>query len=315
MEPKTVSAVLYYYRKKYRLKQEDICGGVCSIPTFSRLEKGERAVDSLTVEILLERIGKEVALFETMLNESDYRLWEIRNEIKNDVYSLKFEQAAYKLKVYRQMMPVEKRIHEQFCLYCEICMDIQDRIQESIIAEKLLRAIRITRPDYGKEESSYLLYSKTEIRLILLFMDYGKKETELLEGELLELLSFAENYYSQRQKEEIGIELIRRLIKCQDESRDNGKIVSYAEKGISMLIQGRGIRYLGELYFTKVRALERQYRDGTSWNEIKRRCYEECKMAYYLFFLERKSKEQEEVQRYCQEVLECPTIEPGILFD
>ena len=74
MEQKTMGVVLNYYRKKYKLRQEDVCSGICSIATFSRLEQGYREIDSLMGELLLGRIGKEVTLFETLLNEEDYIL-------------------------------------------------------------------------------------------------------------------------------------------------------------------------------------------------------------------------------------------------
>lgn len=315
MEPKTVSVILYYYRKKYKLNQEDICGGICSIATLSRLEMGERTVDSLMVENLLERIGKEVTLFETMLNEADYELWKIRNEIEHMSNNIESNQVYKKIEEYRNIMPKDEKIHEQFCLYHEVRQDICNKIEYKIITKKILQAIHITRPDYEKKEFLYRLYSKIEIKLLLLYMDYKKKEKDLLERELLNLLKFVDNYYSQRQKEEIGAEIIRRLIECQNEEKDNKKIISYAEKGISMLARGRGIKNLGTFYFVKAQASERLYRDDKDWDKIKEDCYKECKIAYYLFLLEGKEKEQEKIQNYCTEVLKCQTIEQGILFD
>ena len=138
--------------------------------------------------------------------------------------------------------------------------------------------------------------------MLLLYMDYKKKEKNLLERELLNLLKFVDHYYSQRQKEEIGSEIIRRLINCQDEKKDNEKIISYAEKGISMLVRGRGIKNLGEFYFVKVQASERLYRDDKDWDKIKEEWYKECKMAYYLFLLEGKKRSRKKyriiVRRY-----------------
>lgn len=42
MEQKTMEVVLKYYREKYHLRQEDICRGICSVTTLSRLEQGSR---------------------------------------------------------------------------------------------------------------------------------------------------------------------------------------------------------------------------------------------------------------------------------
>ena len=58
MEQKTMEVVLKYYREKYNLRQEDICRGICPVTTLSRLEQGNREVDSLLGQTLLGRIGK-----------------------------------------------------------------------------------------------------------------------------------------------------------------------------------------------------------------------------------------------------------------
>ena len=55
MEQKMMEVVLKYYREKYHLRQEDICRGICSVTTLSRLEQGSREVDSLLGQTLLGR--------------------------------------------------------------------------------------------------------------------------------------------------------------------------------------------------------------------------------------------------------------------
>lgn len=85
MDQRTMELVLKYYRKKYCLSQEEVCDGLCSVATLSRLEQGEREIDSLLGQALLGRLGKEVTLFETILNEEDLGLWKVRTAIENDV--------------------------------------------------------------------------------------------------------------------------------------------------------------------------------------------------------------------------------------
>ena len=93
MEQRTMEIVLKYFRKKYNLSQEEICEGICSVTTLSRLEQGNREIDSLLGQTLLGRIGKEVTLFETMLNEADFELWKIRTEIEDYVEKNQFKAA------------------------------------------------------------------------------------------------------------------------------------------------------------------------------------------------------------------------------
>lgn len=100
-----MEVVLKYYREKYHLRQEDICRGICSVTTLSRLEQGSREVDSLLGQTLLGRIGKEVTLFETILSEQDYELWKMREQIEKSVENNQVKTAKKKIREYRGVMP------------------------------------------------------------------------------------------------------------------------------------------------------------------------------------------------------------------
>ena len=74
MNINTVGEILRFYREKYNLNQNDVCAGICSVSTLSKIENGSKEADSLILETLLERIGKEVLQFEMILNDYDYSL-------------------------------------------------------------------------------------------------------------------------------------------------------------------------------------------------------------------------------------------------
>lgn len=219
MEPKTVEIVLFYYRKKHDLKQEDVCGGICSKVMYSRLEQGERNIDSLMAEQLLDRIGKEVTLFETMLNEEDYALWKMRDNISQEIQRREYEDAEKDISKYRAMIPSEELIHEQFCLYQEALIKIGRKDSHREISEILQKAIHITKPEYEKQDREHELYTKTEINLILLYIKYEKIEKNISEHRLLEILFFIERYYSARKKEEMGVRVLLEKNKCYEECK------------------------------------------------------------------------------------------------
>lgn len=315
MEPKTVQVVLSYYRKKYHLKQEDICGGICSKVTYSRLEQGERNVDSLIGEQLLDRIGKEVTLFETMLNEEDYTLWKMRDNILQEMQRGEYEEAEKDILQYRMMFPADNYIHEQFCLYQEVLIKIEKKAANNEINEILQKAIYITKPEYEKQDREQQLYTKTEINLIILYMKYSKIEKSISEQKLLEILFFIKRYYSARRQEEMGVRVLLELIDLQDHKTGNDKIIQYADEGIVMISQGSEIKNLAQLHFIKAQAMQRKYYQSRQWEEMRHKCYEECKMAYYVFMIDKQEGEQAQIQKFCEEILECPIIEQGILLD
>ena len=43
MNLNTIGEILRFYREKYNFKQSDVCNGICSISTLSRIENGNKA--------------------------------------------------------------------------------------------------------------------------------------------------------------------------------------------------------------------------------------------------------------------------------
>ena len=74
-ERNALSAAISYFRQKKNLSLEQVCEGLCSVATLTRIEQGERSADSLLGTLLLERIGKEAEQFELLQNDEDYALW------------------------------------------------------------------------------------------------------------------------------------------------------------------------------------------------------------------------------------------------
>lgn len=141
MEQNTVGTVLHYYRKKYKLSAAQICGGICSPSNFYLLEDGVREMDSLICQMLLSRVGKEVNQFEIMLDEADYQQWKLRYEITQclgrELTKLDKQLQLEELLIqYKKIMPRNQKVHQQFCLLCEIKMLEQKKCTHTASAQK-----------------------------------------------------------------------------------------------------------------------------------------------------------------------------------
>ena len=55
MDFQTLGVLLYRTREKKHLSLLDVCSGICSQSTLSRVEQGSRELDSLTSERLQNR--------------------------------------------------------------------------------------------------------------------------------------------------------------------------------------------------------------------------------------------------------------------
>ena len=114
MNLNTIGEILRFYREKYNFKQSDVCNGICSISTLSRIENGNKAADSLILECLLGRIGKEVLQFEMILNDYDYSLWMLRKQIEREFVRNDKRLTEKILNIYQEQMPQNENVHKQF---------------------------------------------------------------------------------------------------------------------------------------------------------------------------------------------------------
>lgn len=74
-------------------KMEEICDGICSVPTMSRIEAGERVVDYLLIEALLDRMKIAKTEYEFVLDEEDYSAYKQRNDIKMLIQGKQYKEA------------------------------------------------------------------------------------------------------------------------------------------------------------------------------------------------------------------------------
>lgn len=318
MKINTLGIVLSYYRKKEKLALDKICSGLCSAATLERIEKGERIADSLLGGLLLERIGKEVSQFELVLDEEDYALWRMREKIREAMHIKNYELAAILLRDYRVAVKNNSSIHEQFCLYHETMIEIaNDKENYKKICQTAAQALQITKKKIGKEDKEVnSLYTQTEIRLILLLIQHGYMGLEReAEHELLKLFHYVEYYYTERRKEEVGTAIIMELIALEQKRHNDTRLITYIDKGITLLSQGRGIRGLEDLHFLKAQTLVRQYGGAPSLIERKREIEKECLMAYCICEVMGFTEKMKEIETFCEEKMAWQITGLAILSD
>lgn len=305
MELNTLGIVLSYHRKKEGLPLEAVCDGLCSAATLERIERGERIADSLLGKLLLERLGQDVTQFELILNDEDYMLWRMREDIRNAAKLKDYDLLCTKIADYREMQKNYDGLHEQFCLYHEVMMEMETEKDNREICELAMRALRITKPNFciGVKEAK-TLYTQLEVELTLNLIRYGHEDyINEAENELLKLLSYVEYFYTERKKEEVGMAIIMELVKCEQNRLDYGKAIEYLDKGISFLSQGRGIKELEKLHFLKAQIMMHTYDSSYSRTVKKQEIQKECLMSYCICEVMGMEEEMQEIERFCEEKL------------
>ena len=301
MNINTVGEILRFYREKYNLNQNDVCAGICSVSTLSKIENGSKEADSLILETLLERIGKEVLQFEMILNDYDYSLWELRRQIETEMEHDKKDIARQLLQEYEEKMPQDDNVHSQFVLYHRILLEDDKQTEDRCAMAN--QALRYTCPDIEKA----VLYHEMEIELIILLVK--KRYAEFEEGKewLAAILKVVQNIYTGRKKERISAKLLMELTMLEWNDKNYRGAIKCADKAIDVISHSRSIEYIGELHLIKAKALEKFYH-GKDWDKEEDNCKNECLMSYYTFDIMKNENGKQEVQKFCEEKLQWQII-------
>lgn len=298
-----VGRALYDYRAYYKLSQNQLCKGICSASTLSRIESGEREIDSLLAETLFSRVGKTIDLFEFILNEEDYWLGEIREKIKNKIENKQLKQAEYLLNKYETYMPKNQKLHKQFLFfYRAMILKLSHGLRKEIIM-LLHQAINLTRSDY-RDALSLKLYSTMEIKVFFELLFYENLEDFLLR----QLSKFMEDYYDTEKKEKYMIPFLYHLTVQYEREKKYREMVHVSQKAIEILSVGNSYSYMADFYFQKLIGEEKIYSYTDTWDGKRKQLIEECHHVFYMYMVDGKYGKMSQMERFCKEKLQCQII-------
>ena len=174
--------------------QKEISDGICSLTTLSRIEAGERTVDFLMIEVLLDRMKVEKTEYEFVLDEDEYTVYQQREEILSLIFEKEYEKAKAKLLQYEENYGNEP-LHQQFVFWQRgllLKKELEERKQQEEkaelqkkkeIKEVLLKALVITAPQYEQKFHQREVLSNIELSCmtgIFYCIEHDKEKEEAL---------------------------------------------------------------------------------------------------------------------------------------
>lgn len=296
-----IGNALLYYREQNHLSQAQVCEGICPEMTLSRIETGEREFDSMISETLLERVGKTANRFEFVLNNEDYTLYELRENIKQHTNDGHVEIARECLIKYKSIMPEDSVLHEQFVLYYEALIMEKENGEIQDILKLLHDAINLTRPDYKERTSKMILYSIMEINIIYHLFIYEDYTEEML----YPVLRFVEEMYDEEEKRDILIPFYLFLVRRYEKEEKFFEMKRISEQALSLLQRGRSYLHLTEFYFYAVKARYQLCKSVQDWKVEKLELVELCNEIYYMSVVIEDDEMMRQIKEFCEVNLEC----------
>lgn len=164
-------------REAQGLSQEQLCEGICEPMTLSRLETGKSIPAMHRLRALLQRLGLPEEKAYALLSKNEIEIAELEREINK--LHVRFEQAPLsdrpairaeaeeKHEELERLAGKDDRLVQQMILRSKFVLGKEDGpygLEEGMAL--LLKAIRLTSPNFRLDRISLGLYSENEIRLI-----------------------------------------------------------------------------------------------------------------------------------------------------
>lgn len=196
-----IGQIIKQKREELGLSQEELCEGICSPPTLSRIETGKQAPSCNHMNALLQRLGLPENRYYVMMTQQEMEIEKLVHEITSSEFRYNFATETEKerfrqqgLAALQKLEPLAQEndtITKQFILCTKALLGkVSGLYTWADQRDLFLDALRLTVPKFDEEDISNQVYSYDEIKLITqIATNYGldgqhKKAIDLL-GQLL----------------------------------------------------------------------------------------------------------------------------------
>lgn len=296
-----IGTAIQYFRETYQVSQSKLCKGLCSIATLSRIESGERDVDSLLLETLLERLGKTPNQFELILTDFDYESYQKREELEHLIENKRLEEANLLLASYEKMASLKGKVHKQFIVRSKALLnELQDGKVERTL-ELLMDAITYTVPGFKANKIQEYYLSNLELNIIVdiiqRMISIGKRSRA---KELLyQTLGYLDSHNSMEKNNRLYPMVAILASKLLLHNNEYEEALKLCNKGLDKTKGSRKLDFLGNLYLMKAQTTEAIQKVNNALN------LDECRklylQAYYVFEFCDENENAEKIKQHLQE--------------
>lgn len=172
-------AMIRQRREELGYTQEELADGICSVPTLSRIENGERLPTKEHSEMLLQRLGYADAVAMQFVSEQIFALHNLKYRIRQAVIHNQKAEGLALLDEFESLTDKDNRVCQQFLLLYRTIFT--DDLSPQERATRFLAAIRMTRPSFDPKAFPRML-SYEEILCVNNYACYNAEAGELDEG-------------------------------------------------------------------------------------------------------------------------------------
>lgn len=143
-------------REEMGYTQEELSDGICSVPTLSRIENGERMPTKEHFEMLIQRLGYSNTSLDSYVDEKDFTKHELKYQLRQAIILQKSDDAAKLLRMLENTVSDPTPIDQQFFMLYQILIH-PNKYTEQEQLKIFETALRLTCPKYTEGHFPLLL--------------------------------------------------------------------------------------------------------------------------------------------------------------
>lgn len=159
-----LGAIIRYRREQLGISQEELADGICSVPTLSRIENGERMPTKNHYEMLMQRLGYSDMSMDFFANKKAFQLHELKTRLRFAYMSNDFPLAKTYLEEFDRLLDDPTKIDEQFSVLYHTLLP-KEPYPQNVLRERFEYALKLTCPTYSSSHIPHVL-SYEEIILL-----------------------------------------------------------------------------------------------------------------------------------------------------
>lgn len=161
-----IGEVIRKTREGLGITQEQLCDGICSVETLSRIENGKRAPSRTNFQALMERMGKCGEKFMPFVRSSDMEIIVKAMDINIMLARHRDEETEILLKELLEKINLRDNVNRQFVEKTQALIDYDlGRITVKEKRERLIQALLYTVPNYKDRTLPVGIYSRHELMI------------------------------------------------------------------------------------------------------------------------------------------------------
>lgn len=258
--------------------QEELADGICSVPTLSRIENGERLPTKDNFEMLLQRLGYSESVLYNYVDTNTWFLHEQKFKIRQALILEHFEEAQELLEDYKKKMDFKSPLDRQFVLLYDILVSPSSYTVEERLTH-FEEAILLTCPKY-KDSGVPKILSYEEI--IILNNIAGCYQAKQKLSKAIHILTLIKKHY------ENGIlnpeEILRtqpmilyNLSKCLGLAAKYDECIEICDLGIRIARETGRCNFLERMLYNRAWSLSKRNHPGDM-----EQSKESAKLAFYM---------------------------------